>query len=767
LKKEINDTFSEISFDTSVMPIPAQNRLSFCNDMDTSIIDDIGQDLIKTAKIGIVVLIILALILIGLNCLLTWYKWHCLKTHLEYTRQAWLTDPTMYHTRTSAGMPQMTLTDHNLLMLQANSSHPFITRITNRLSQLLRLTPSQHTYMQWFFHYVFHPPAAAVFLIGFFGLLCVELQLLAMGPLISRYQDRAATTVSDFSNTIATSINNSMYNQSAAYANEVNARIDAVQTTLNDGLFGWVNQTTTTLNATVSEFYADIENAVNSVFGNTILQEPAQEFLRCFIGSKVDAIENVLTFLHDNLHVNMPRMNDSALVVSQGTVNEAVQPIAAAAIGGGSNDRDSLIGKIINSYADSLRKERIMFCVFLGLWGLVVLMGIGIILWHSHGRRIVENRRRKRWMNQRNQGLDSLAVSLRGSDTASVNIKGHLSSTNELPSFIDIRLDSGENWEIDPAENQVKHEVEQKKGFMTFVKEKIVPRKAPPPFVPTEQKDQRSWFDKMITVIGKKEQQGTFTEERSIGEPELKFTSFDFADASREGENESLITAVDEPKSRWSKSTTQAQTQTPTSILSKSAIFSPSATSPSVSFEIPHPYKFSQPDRPSILPPQPHQPKQVGGINSADTRHGEDVCDGFSSQSQARLQQSSVPIPLYYGFENENSRYPVPLSRGRYPQTSSPVPPSRTPDAPKHHLSISFPSMNQGNKAGVGTGANIAPPSAARSLERLLTGSYALQSDPFNNMFISPFDDEHRVKIDVPATTRKSVSTNPSGGVAV
>lgn len=730
------------------MPIPTQNRLSFCNDMDTSIIDDIGQDLIKTAKIGIVVLIILALILIGLNCLLTWYKWHCLKTHLEYTRQAWLTDPTMYHTRTSAGMPQMTLTDHNLLMLQANSSHPLITRITNRLSQLLCLTPSQHTHMQWFSHYVFHPPAAAVFLIGFFGLLCVELQLLAIGPLISKYQGRASTTVSDFSNTIATSINNSMYNQSAAYANEVNARIDAVQTTLNDGLFGWVNQTTTNLNATVSEFYTDIENAVNSVFGNTILQEPAQEFLRCFIGSKVDAIENVLTFLHDNLHINMPRMNDSVLVVSQGTVNEAVQPIAAAAIGGGSNDHDSLIGRIINSYADSLRKERIMFCVFLGLWGLVVLMGIGVILWHSHGRRIVENRRRKRWMNQRSQGLDSLVVS---SGTASVDIKGHLSSTNEL---LDIKLNSGENWETDPAENQAKHEVEQKKGFITIAKEKIVPRKAPPRFIPTEKKDQRTWFDKMITVIGRKGQQGTSTGERSIGEPELKFTSFDFADASREGENESLITVVDEPKSRWSKATTQAQTQTPTSILSKSAIFSHSVTSPSVSFEIPHPSKFSQPDHPSILSSQPHQPKQL------DTRHSEDVCDCFSGQSQARLQQSSVPIPLYYGFEDGNSRYPLPLSQGRFPQTSSPVPPSKIPGAPKHHQSVSFPSMNQGNKAGVGN-------SAARSLERLLTGSNAQQSDPFNNMFISPFDDEHRVKIDMPTMTRKSISTNPSGGVAV
>ena len=729
------------------MPIPAQNRLSFCNNMDTSIIDDIGQDLIKTAKIGVIVLIILALVLIGLNCLLTWYKWRCLKTHLEYTRQAWLTDPTMYHTQSSAGIPQMTLTDHNLLVLQANSSHPLITRITNRLSQLLRLTPSQHTHVQWFFHYVFHPPAAAVFLIGFFGLLCVELQLLAMGPLIAKYQGRAATTVSNFSNTIATSINNSMYDQSAAYANEVNARIDTVQTTLNDGLFGWVNQTTTSLNATVNEFYTDIQNAVNSVFGGTILQEPAQEFLRCFIGSKVDAIENVLTFLHDNLHVNMPRMNDSVLVVSQDTVDEAVQPIAAAAIGGGANDHDSLIGRIINSYADSLRKERIMFCVFLGLWGLVVLMGIGVILWHSHGRRIVENRRKQRWMNQKSQGLGSLSVSSRDIGTGSVgNMKGHFSPTSEHPSFIDIKPDPGESWDIHSTENQSKHTVEQKKGFMALAKEKIIPRKAPPPFIPAEQKRQTTWFDKMITILGRKGQQGTSTERRSIGKPELKSTSFDFVDVPREGENESLITAIDEP--RWSKSTTR--TPFLTSGLNKSVTFNPSA--------IP---RLSRSGHPPISPPQHLQPKHVSGTES---RHGE---DGLSSQSQVRLQQPLVPIPPYYGFENGDSRYPAPLNRGRYPQTSSPGLPRKILDAQQHRRSASFPSMKRGKMAGVGTGANIAPPSVAGSLERLLTGSYACQSGTFDNMFISPFDDEHRVKIDRPVMTRESIPTNPFEGIAV
>ena len=126
----------------------------------------------------------------------------------------------------------------------------------------------------WFAHYVFHPPALACFLIGVFGLLSVEIQLLAIGPIQHKYEQQASASVSDFSNLIATSVNASMYNDSATYAGQVNARVDAIQSSINDGLFGWVNSTTTTLNETVNTFYSDVQNLVNTVFGNTILNDP-------------------------------------------------------------------------------------------------------------------------------------------------------------------------------------------------------------------------------------------------------------------------------------------------------------------------------------------------------------------------------------------------------------------------------------------------------------------------------------------------------------
>ncbi|KAK7692485.1 hypothetical protein QCA50_004110 [Cerrena zonata] len=380
--------------------------------MDTSVVDDLKTDLIKITKIGTVILVLVALLLLAGNCALEWYKWRCMKRHLQYTREAWTSDPTLVYVGTKSA-PTINMSDHNLLMLQASSQHPLLTKIANRVQALLRLSPSQHIHLQWFFHYVFHPPALACFLIGFFGLLSVQIQLIAISPLADKYSKQAVASADNFSNTIVASVNSSMYNQSSAYANDVNTRVDNIQSTINDGLFGWVNGTTTTLNDTINTFYTDIQDAVNTVFSGTILEEPVQEFIRCFIGSKVDAIESALTFLHDNLHVNVPRVNETVLVLSPADVDEVTRPVALAAIGGGEGNNDGLVGRLVNAYVSSLKKERIMFAIFMGLWGFVVLIAFGIIFWHAYGRDWLHAYRKRKWQKQQRVGPDGIVVPFR------------------------------------------------------------------------------------------------------------------------------------------------------------------------------------------------------------------------------------------------------------------------------------------------------------------------------------------------------------------
>ncbi|KAI1795725.1 hypothetical protein LXA43DRAFT_881696 [Ganoderma leucocontextum] len=393
LKKDINDTFGGLSFDVSALPLPSQNTVTFCDQMDTSVVDDLGRDMVKVVKIGTVIMIILILLLIAANCALEWYKWRVMKTHFQRIRDGLVSDPDVKTQRAPDGRLMVGMSDHDLMSIEGTMSHPLVTKIVNKLEILLRLSKPKKDKLIWFFHYVFHPPAMACFLIGFFGLLSVELQLLAIGPIQAKFQQQTAASVSNFSNLIATSMNASMYNQSAAYATQVNARVDHVQSTINDGVFGWVNGTTTTLNDTISTFYSDVQSVINSVFGGTPLNEPLQEFLNCFLGSKVDAIENALTFLHDNLHVDIPRVNDTVLVLSPQSVNEATQPIAEAAVGTGNGDNGGLVARVVAVYVKSLKQERIMFGIFAALWLFVVIMALGILFWTSYGRPLLMRRR--------------------------------------------------------------------------------------------------------------------------------------------------------------------------------------------------------------------------------------------------------------------------------------------------------------------------------------------------------------------------------------
>ncbi|EIW83225.1 hypothetical protein CONPUDRAFT_101927 [Coniophora puteana RWD-64-598 SS2] len=408
VKQDINNTFANLTFDPTLFPIPQQNTITFCDSLDTSSVDNLGQDLLKAAEIGTIILAVAALVLLAGFSVLEWYKWRCLQFHLSNTREAWASDPTVDRSGPDQAVPTVVMTNHNLLMLQVDAQHPMLTRMANFLAALLHLSRSQHIHLRWFLHYIFHPPALACFLIGFFGILSVELQLLAVGPLEAKYSAQTAQTVNDLSSTIAAQMNASMYNQSSVYASGINLQVASVQNTINQGVFGWVNGTTTTLNATLNSFYADVTGAVTSVFNGTILENPALDFVNCLIGSKVEALEDALTFLNENLNVDLPRVNESVLVLSPADVNEVTQPITAAAIGGGDGSSSGgVIARLVATYVDSLLKERIMFAVFLGLWGVVVVMGLAVVFWHSYARDWVEAYKRRRWQREQRDGIDA------------------------------------------------------------------------------------------------------------------------------------------------------------------------------------------------------------------------------------------------------------------------------------------------------------------------------------------------------------------------
>ena len=52
---------------------------------------------------------------------------------------------------------------------------------------------------------------------------------------------------------------------------QVNAEVDGTQSTINEGVFGWVNSTST-LNITLNNFCDEVQDLVETFFGGTILE---------------------------------------------------------------------------------------------------------------------------------------------------------------------------------------------------------------------------------------------------------------------------------------------------------------------------------------------------------------------------------------------------------------------------------------------------------------------------------------------------------------
>ncbi|KAJ4483902.1 hypothetical protein J3R30DRAFT_1846957 [Lentinula aciculospora] len=737
LKKDINDTFAGLSFNSSLLTVPEQNEVSFCDQLDTSVVDDLGQDLIKIAKIGVIIIILIALLLVGLNCLLEWYKWRCQKAHLQYTREAWSTDPSVTHSK-GFGAPSVTLTDHNLLMLQANGAHPLITRIMNQLSARLHFSPSTYTNLSWFLHYIFHAPALACFLIGFFGLLSVEIQLIAVHPLEAKYAARAAATTTDFSNTIATSMNASMYNQSAAYANNVNSHIDNLQSSINDGLFGWVNGTTTTLNDTLATFYSDIQDAISDAFNGTLLEEPLQEFLACFIGSKVEAIEDALTFLNENLQIDMPRMNESVLVLSPESINEVSQPIAAAAVGDGSDDNGGFVGKLVNAYVASLEKERIMFGIFMGLWGVVILMAICILLWSTYGKRYMERRRQRKWEREQRGGVDGLVVPFRLGQPASEKPGTDFLSFTPPPTQ---PFDLGDSPSNSAGSSRAPRSSNPKTGkswenffgggggtrkkpfpaiSKPFKLMSVVGNKSELSDVPTEgvsiavleEEPGKAWYTRLTGTFGKKTSGSQADSPTALG------------DRSRAN----LRISIDRASS------TRTLTQDPGD---ESGLHSRWSTSPEVTRVAPwmgilSPTRRSYDHGPPPAPPIHSKVRQ--NVNSIPA----DVNSTYES-SAVHVGHALAP-PLHHGFD------------GRLSLNASTL----APPYDRHRRSSSVPAWK------------MPVPSASSSvtpMTRFLTSNSARRSsnvDPF----ATPFDDEHQVIVER-APPRQSYHTNPFTVVAM
>lgn len=365
IKQQMNTTFSSIGTPNVTVPLPPVQDIQFCGGLDTGFIDEIGNDLVTIAHIGIGVLAAIAVIIFVVNGFLVWIRWKFMNRHVDAVRERWAagqvsesTQPVLSEKEAAAaktGAGTTSLTPEALLTLNNELSHSFAYKILDIIERIpfIHLSPVAHDRLAWFLSYIFAPPALVCFLVGLFGILAICIQLIAIKPIQQKVDQEVEKVVQLVITSVGGKINAAVASDSQTFATAVNGQLSDIDTTVNGQLFGWISNATSVLNNTVVAYYNDLENGINTAFGSTLLASPMTELLHCILGSKIDALEGAVSYLQAHLHIPVPRVSPDILLLSNSTLNEVANPIADAAIGGGNG---GVFGLLVNRYLDVLQR---------------------------------------------------------------------------------------------------------------------------------------------------------------------------------------------------------------------------------------------------------------------------------------------------------------------------------------------------------------------------------------------------------------------------
>jgi hypothetical protein len=352
LKKVINREVGNYTFNSSIFPVPQKEKLDFCSDNNG--INDFFDDLVVIAhtakKIFIGVLTVAAILVCAP---MAWW---------EIKRYRRLTERAVYiHNTHTDPMDDVYM-----------SSRPFSSRVGQWAAGKFRSQRKQ-ILMRWFVAYCTSLPALFILSLAFAGLfacLCQYIMLAAIKKQVPNLTDQVA----NFTGAVV----KKMDNASMAWATGTNAAIMAENVKMNDNLFGWVNTSTTALNATLNKFVDETMDALNATFGGTPLYTPIKEVFNCLVGLKVAGIQKGLTWVHDNAHINFPLLDNGTLSLrslAADTDSNSDDNFLADPTGASSDAISGAVTRVTNTIENGIRQEAIISSMLLVVWLLLVLVG--------------------------------------------------------------------------------------------------------------------------------------------------------------------------------------------------------------------------------------------------------------------------------------------------------------------------------------------------------------------------------------------------------
>ncbi|QLQ78735.1 hypothetical protein HG537_0B00840 [Torulaspora globosa] len=248
------------------------------------------------------------------------------------------------------------------------------------------MTNLQKVKIQWVVSYVASPRALCVLCVGTIGLVVCLLQIITVAVLRRTLQHQGGNSMQQMLNSTALSFDSDIN----TWSEETNAYINSTESNMNDQLFGWLQKTTVSVNDTVTKMMSGIDETLADVFNGTILYSPMNTVVDCVIGNKLTAVEQAMTWIHDNVQFKLPRINGSDITTifqqqQKNTTNSANSPTPFSTDEIINELRSALI-KILDSFYNTAIWELTVALAVLGIWLGQIPIAIAIVLYRSRSQ---------------------------------------------------------------------------------------------------------------------------------------------------------------------------------------------------------------------------------------------------------------------------------------------------------------------------------------------------------------------------------------------
>ncbi|KAH6622525.1 plasma membrane fusion protein PRM1 [Chaetomium tenue] len=352
LKEQVNSSFGSYKFDDSVFPVAEKQALSFCS--NNSFLNDFFETLfnvVRTAKIAfcVAIPILAVLAIIGMG-------------YLEIRR--WRREKQRSREFTERGYDPM-----DVVYL---SSRPVTGGFGLWLSAKLKSVKKQ-LLVRWTIAYGTSLPALFVLSLAFAGLFSCLCQFIILRS-IQKEAPALANQVGDFAGDVV----GTLQKVSTNWADDANGVIIKLQDDINDDMFGWVSNATTSVNNTLNTFDDEIDKAITAVFKDTILFNTARNLVGCLITRKIETVQEGLTWVHDNAHVTLPLFAND--VFSQGANNSVngdsdLTSFLASPSSVTTDEITSAVNQVITKLEHGIVQEALISTALLLVYVIVVLSG--------------------------------------------------------------------------------------------------------------------------------------------------------------------------------------------------------------------------------------------------------------------------------------------------------------------------------------------------------------------------------------------------------